>query len=294
LLSAGFAVCAIAAGWSMLAGSAPVFFGVACLVGLGTGLTTVALAGILRLALGGERLGRVIGLGTGLAYGFCNLPVVFGAGAAGQTALAMLAAGAGLTAALMLTFDAPPDRPAGCDYSRRGRAIWVLVFLGLVWLDSAAFFVIQHTPALKTEMWHGDGQLAANAAMHFVVAVLAGWALDRGWVGRTVLAGAAALLVACLLIGRGGHALAGAALLYTAGVSIYSTALVFYPVSSLRPWLAALVYAVAGWGGSALGLGLADNWHVLPGWFTAVAGTVVLAALLARHFLCRAAPAVGR
>jgi cytochrome c oxidase cbb3-type subunit 2 len=294
LLAAGFAVCAAAAGLSIVAGSVAFFFGVALLVGLGAGLTTVTLAGVLRRALGGKRLGLVIGLGTGLAYGFCNLPVVFAAGAVAQASLAMLAAGTGLIATWTLTFEAPPDVPAGGDYSRPGVALWALVFLALVGLDSAAFYVIQHTPELKAEMWNGSGKLAANAGMHLVAAVLAGWALDRRWVGRTVLAGAVALSLACLLINQRDRALAAAALLYTAGVSIYSTALVFYPVCSLRPGLAALVYAVAGWGGSALGIGLADHGHVLPVWFLTVAGTVVPAALVVRHFLCRDKPAVDR
>ena len=54
------------------------------------------------------------------------------------------------------------------------------------------------------------------------------------------------------------------ALFYTAGVSLYSTVLVFYPARGSRPRVAALVYSIAGWGGSALGVALAADRHDLP------------------------------
>jgi cytochrome c oxidase cbb3-type subunit 2 len=121
--------------------------------------------------------------------------------------------------------------------------------------------------------------------MNLVAALLAGWALDRRWAGRTVFAGAAALLVACGLIGGAGGNRAGGAMLYAAGVSVYSTVLVFYPARGGRPWLAALIYAVAGWGGSALGIGLAENRHELPG-LIIIAGTAsIMGGLAARQLL---------
>lgn len=285
LLLTGFAVCAVAAGLSVVTPAAGGLHGVALLTGLGAGFTTVTLASGLRRAVGGTRLGTIIGLGTGLAYGFCNLPAVFTAGASVQAGLGVLAAVLGAAGALGLTFAAPPHIPEGFDYSTAGRGLWSLVFLVLVGMDSAGFYIIQHTPALKGAMWSGDGRLAANAGLHLIAALLAGFALDRRWLGRTVGVGALALLGACWLIGANARALAGGALLYTAGVSIYSAALVFYPARSLRPGLAAFFYGVAGWGGSALGVGLAAGRHLLPHGITMAAGGIILGALLVRRFL---------
>ncbi len=291
LLMMGFTVCALAAGLSVVAHSDGVLQGVALLAGLGTGFATVTLASCLRRAVGGGRLGTIIGAGTGLAYGFCNLPPVFAAGASVQAGLGVLAAAAGVAGAASLEFDAPPHTPGGFDHSLAGRGAWTLVFLLLVGLDSAAFYIIQHTPALKGETWSGAGRMEANAGMHLIAAVLAGFALDRRWMGRTVAVGAIALLAACWMIDQSAHALGKGALLYTAGVSIYSTALVFYPARSLRPGLAAFLYGVAGWGGSALGIGLAEGRHLLPHAIIGAAGAVILGVLLLRRFLLGREPA---
>jgi cytochrome c oxidase cbb3-type subunit 2 len=67
------------------------------------------------------------------------------------------------------------------------------------------------------------------------------------------------------------------------GVSFYSVALVYFPANSGRAGVAAVVYAVAGWSGSALGIGMAQNLHQVPGWFAAVAGVVVLGAMAGRR-----------
>ncbi|MNC91199.1 hypothetical protein D3C83_74080 [compost metagenome] len=74
---------------------------------------------------------------------------------------------------------------------------------------------------------------------------------------------------------------------YAAGVSLYSTALVFYPARSGRPGLAALVFAVAGWIGSALGIGMAQHHDRIPVWFLGVSGFVLTALFLARQFARR-------
>jgi hypothetical protein len=287
LMAAGFATCAIAAGGSLLAGSAGLFFGVALLVGLGAGFTTVTLASVLRCAVGGAWLGRIIGLGTGLAYGFCNLPAVFQAGARPQAWLAVLAAASGLVGTALLKFDAPAALPAGGDYARSSVSAWVMIFLALVGLDSAAFYFIQHTPVLLEGTWTGTGRLWMNAGMHLVTAVLAGRALDRRWIGRTVALGAALLLVACGLIAGGRTIFSTTVLLYTAGVSVYSVALVYYPAYSLRPWLAALVYAVAGWIGSAFGIGLAENRPALSPGIVVIVAVVIGSGLLGRQLILR-------
>jgi cytochrome c oxidase cbb3-type subunit 2 len=284
-LVAGLAVCAAAAGWAIAVRSTGGLYLAAASVGLGTGFTTVILACGLRRAVGGGRLGTVIGLGTGIAYGFCNLPAVFTASANTQAAVALLVAVAGMGAAGWLAFDAPRDVPAGIDYSWSGQTGWTLIFLLLVALDSAAFNIIQHTPALKAETWSGPAKLEMNALVHLVAALLAGFALDRRWVGRTIGLGALALLGAIYLWDMNNRAFAEGALFYTAGVSIYSTILVYYPACGLRPSLTALIYAVAGWGGSGLGVVLAADRHGLPRGLAATAAGIILALLLTRHFL---------
>lgn len=282
-LRLGFALCAGAAGLSLVPASTLTFVAVAGLVGAGLGLTTVALVCVLRRALGGARLGTVIGLGTGLAYGFCNLPTVFTGSAPVQAGIALAAALGGLVAALKLELKTSPNTPTGYDYTPAGMAVWVLVFLVLVGLDSAAFYVIQHTPTLTQSGWSRDSGLWVNAGVHFVAALLTGYALDQRWMGRSMLLGAGALFVACVLLDEGTHAFAQGTLLYTAGVSIYSTVLVFYPARGMRPWLAAAVYAIAGWFGSGLGIGLAENMQRLPLGVIAFAAGVVGVAMVIRQ-----------
>lgn len=287
LLGSGFAACAAGAGLALAGGPPAICLIAALLVGFGTGLTTVTLAGLLRPALGRARLGAIIGLGTGLAYAFCNWPGIFDATPALQAGLGVIAAGTGFFAATQLKPRTAENQPVGPDYAPVGIAIWVVFFLVLVGLDSAAFNIIQHSPALKAGTWSTERQLLTNAGTHLVGATLAGLALDRGWLGRVALLGAGSLLAGCGLLGDGMGAGAAGTLLYTAGVSVYSTTLVFYPANGRRPLLAALVYAVAGWGGSALGIALATDRQTLPkGWLIA-AGLVIALALAAR-------PAAGR
>ena len=66
---AGFVVAAAAAGLTWAARTPAVFFLCAALTGAGTGMVTVGLAGLIRREVGGGRLGRCIGLGTGLEIG---------------------------------------------------------------------------------------------------------------------------------------------------------------------------------------------------------------------------------
>lgn len=284
LLMGALLVCAAAAALALKVRAPAGLFAVALLTGLGTGGLTVALAATIRRVVGGAWLGTCIGAGTGLAYAFSNMPAVFQAGPIGQALMAIVAVCAGLVAVQGLELRAPPQIPAGVDYQTVGVVAWVLIFLALVWVDSAAFYIIQHTPALKAEAWTGTGRLYANAFVHLLAGVLAGYALNRRAVGLTVLAAAGALLTVCVLIDRDYASFGKGALLYTAGVSLYSTALVFYPARSGRPALAALVYSVAGWGGTALGIGLARDLSAVPRWCIATAGLAVIGALGVRQW----------
>jgi cytochrome c oxidase cbb3-type subunit 2 len=175
------------------------------------------------------------------------------------------------------------------DYRGAGFASVVLSFLALVWLDSAAFAVIQQNAALRAPTWGGDARQWTMGLVHAAAAIAAGALIDRG-VFRGLLLGAYALFVVAFggLQHAGGIAsdgLAAVGPLYAIGISIYSTALVAYP--SLWPferdlvprrWRAAAVYGVAGWCGSALGVGMAQRLERIPVVFEAAAGALLLAA----------------
>ena len=93
------------------------------------------------------------------------------------------------------------------------------------------------------------------------------------------------LIAACVLIGVGPGYFATGAFCYAVGVSFYSTAFVFYPALAGRAGLAALVYAVAGWGGSALGIGVAQNLSTVPAWMLVITGALVLSLVSARRWM---------
>jgi cytochrome c oxidase cbb3-type subunit 2 len=155
-------------------------------------------------------------------------------------------------------------------------------FAALVWLDSAAFFIIQHSPSLKAGTWLGSAHLWTNACLHLVAALAAAWLLQRRRSAFVLPAAFSALGFACLLLRNPGLALP-ASLLYPVGVSLYSVALVAFPSfltsatsTRERGIQAGWIYAIAGWMGSALGIGMGQNLGHVPAVFVAVAGTVVL------------------
>ena len=272
-LAAGFAACATGAGLAVVAPPGW-FFGVALVAGSGLGWLTVTLVASLRGLVGEARLGLWIGTGTGAAYAFCNLPWLFAATPRKQTLVAAILAllGAGLTRRWRAGAVAPV---ATREHTGRGRIAWVVWLLALVWLDSAAFYIIQHTPDLRGGTWSGTWTLAGNALVHLAAAVAAGVLADRGRAVPVVVAAFGLLLAACGQLTRGETT--GVSAAYAAAVSLYSTLLVFHPAQSGRPWRAAVVFAVAGWGGSALGVGMAQDLQRIPPWFPA-AGVAVFAA----------------
>jgi len=91
------------------------------------------------------------------------------------------------------------------------------------------------------------------------------------------------LIIACALLDHGSGRYSLEAGLYAAAVSVYSAALVFYPARSGRPGLAALVFAVAGWTGSALGIGLAQELDRVPTGLIAASGVLIAAMFIVRH-----------
>jgi len=153
----------------------------------------------------------------------------------------------------------------------------VASFLALVWLDSAAFAVIQETAPLKAPTWGSPAQKLAMGITHLLAAVGAGWAIDRGVLRGLLLSAFGLFVVAFTTLQTGGGplAIAGplalAGPLYAIGISAYSVALVAFPGleaeepgSVPRRWRAAALYGIAGWVGSALGVGMAQNLHAIP------------------------------
>ncbi|ACB73864.1 cbb3-type cytochrome c oxidase subunit II [Opitutus terrae] len=278
--------CAVGAVVAWFAHGAFLLFLAAALTGVSLGWLTVALASSLQSAAGPTRLGWCVGLGTGLAYALCNVPVIFRAAPSTQT---LLAASAAALASFLPRWLSAATQPAVSDaeYSGLPALRWVLVLLALVWLDSAAFYVVQHSTQLRAITWQGDATLWANAGVHLLAAVGAGALLDcqrRGTVSTVAMIslGLAGLILSGVLPGD-----AVAVWCYTAGVSLYSTVLVEYPARSGRPFLAALVFAVAGWLGSAFGIGMAQDLHRIPVAFVVAAVAVVATALTWRRYTLR-------
>ncbi|MBL9213057.1 MAG: cbb3-type cytochrome c oxidase subunit II [Opitutaceae bacterium] len=292
LLAWSFRACALAAGLAYGAATLAAIAAAAGLVGLALGALTVTLTASLRGALPARRLGLGVGAGTGLAYALCNVPVLFQASPRAQTlAAAVVVLLASWLPQVMAT--RAVAREAAGDFSRAGVSRWLVVLLALVWMDSAAFYIVQHTPDLRAATWGGTSALVANAFVHLGAALAAGALLDRAGHGRVAGVAAAALAAACLVLNGVVPAVIPAAWWYTAGVSLYSTVLVDYPARSGRPGVAALVFAVAGWIGSALGIGMAQDLQGIPLAFVVVAVVAVAGALAGRARAARTVVAVA-
>jgi cytochrome c oxidase cbb3-type subunit 2 len=259
-LRAALVATAAACALSTAAGGVATSLAAAAGLGGALGFATVALAGRLpRLAPRGE-WGRVAGWGTGIAYAISNLPPLF----AGAPAVrALLPALLCLVAAAVAPREREaPASPAAAPGSALGFASVVLGFLALVLVDSAAFAHVQATPALRAATWGTPALQLRQGAVHLGAAVVAGWLLDRGRLRVLLLATAALFAVALpALADAAARPVAGA--LYAAGISLYSAALVAAPAltgaAASAPWRAAALFAVAGWVGSGLGVGAAEQ-----------------------------------
>ncbi len=288
-IALGFAVCGLAAALAAVLPAATPLEPVAALTGLGLGWLTVRLAGNLHRLLAGAPLGLCTGAGTGLAYACCNVPVVFASTAVGHAWISAAACAVGLfiTPALATAEPAPATADAATG---RSSTFWLLLgaFVALVWLDSAAFLLIQERPELRALTWATAGQLWANATVHLLAALFAGWLLDRGLLRFALALAGADLVVASFALAHGGPGAARLHLLYPAGVSLYSTALVALPALG-RTWSggantsrrAAWLYVLAGWIGSALGIGMALDQRTIPDAFLLGAGAALAVVLFA-------------
>lgn len=276
VLQISLLAAALAAALAPWAAAMPLAVFVSLLTGAAIGTMTVTVATLLPRWCG---IGWV-GLGTGLGYALCNLPPVFLATPAQQAGLGAVFAFVG---ALLVPRAATSAARQSAIAPGHGILAVVAAFTALVWLDSAAFFIIQHERDLKSATW-GEPMLWRNAAVHLAIAIAAGLLLRRRF-SAVLVAAWAILAVAALAVNQPAtRGLAG--WWYPAGVSLYSTALVAWPgffSSNPDPKViarrAAWLYAVAGWFGSANGIGMVQSLHHVPEAFIVGAGLVIAAAL---------------
>lgn len=283
--------CAVVARCSPLTDSSFLFAMLSLVMGASLGTATVCLASLIGRNLEPGSGCLWVGLGTGLAYGCCNIPVVFMASPAVQASVS--AAFATLAALGGAKLDDLRGEMPGVK-AIPWRAI--LVFGALVWMDSAAFYVIQHAPELKDGTW-GPERLWRNAAVHVVAAIFAGFWLSRGgWKSLCVTAWAVLALAGWWVNDAATREWAG--WIYPAAVSLYSTALVAWPgllavrtesagrsIASRAAWL----FGIAGWIGSANGIGMVESLQRVPGLFLILAGLVVVGGTSLKRLNWRAA-----
>jgi cytochrome c oxidase cbb3-type subunit 2 len=266
---------------------------VAFLIGSGLAILTVTLVTHLREWTGNSSPLLQVGLGTGLGYFICNLPFVFTATPQTQAILA----GSLCLFGICLSFGKMSPHRGEVESLRKDSSLsftyLLICFAALVWLDSAAFFIIQNAPALKAGTWAGEAHLWINGMLHFIAALLSAWLLSKRGI-LLVLGGAfVALCCACLLL-LNPHRVLLASIFYPVGVSLYSVALVAYP-SLLAPGAsvevrgrqAGWLYAIAGWTASAMGIGMGQHLGSVPPLFVMAAGMVILLPRIASVLLSR-------
>ncbi len=260
---------------------------VSFLIGAGLGLLTVTLVTHLRKFAGNRNPLLAVGVGTGVGYFVCNVPGLFSAAAETQSLIAGLLCIAGFG----VTFVPAPKIAEPYENQPGLKTPFLLVlcsFTALVWLDSAAFFIIQNTPALKAGTWQGALHLWVNGSLHFAAAIVSALLLRRSKFSPVMTAAVLVLGSACLLLRNPDQTLL-ASVLYPVGVSLYSVALVAYPGllapavnDEERGKVAGWLYAVAGWSGSAMGIGMGQHLGHVPVAFVAAASAVVLSPQLLR------------
>jgi cytochrome c oxidase cbb3-type subunit 2 len=275
-LRAALGACGSAALLTLLPLNLAASGAVSFLIGSGLGILTVTLVTYLPLWLGDGNSLLKVGLGTGIGYFICNIPPFF-------TASPQIQAMASAILCLAGIFCATPGDPVEPRGSSVSFLRVVACFTALVWLDSAAFFIIQKTPALKAGTWEGTAHLWANGGLHLAAAIASAWFLRRRGLLTLLALAFFALASACLLLLDPNRAVL-ASLFYPVGVSLYSVALVAYP-SLLSPAASAAergrragwIYAIAGWFGSAMGIGMGQNLGRIPPLFVLLAGVVIFA-----------------
>lgn len=281
LVRGALLAAAVAAALSLLAHGPLALTVAGAALGATLGVLTVAVAAGLPALLPGPRRGLATGAGTGIAYLAANLPPLF----AGTPAVrALVPAGLAVLAAALLPapsgIASTPPETGGRGARPRFPAL-VVAFAALVALDACAFAVIQAQPALAAPTWGSDARRLLQGSTHLVTALAAGLALDAGALAGLLAGSWALFAVAFGLLLGGGPLLGLAGPLYAAGISAYSTALVIAPSGAPdrrlpARWQAALLYGLAGWLGSAAGVGAAQDLGTIPRSLVGVAGFAML------------------
>ncbi len=279
-LQLAFAGCAAGALLTLLPLNLFGALAVSGLIGAALGVLTVTLVTHLKLWLGPGQPLLKVGAGVGLAYFICNYPALFGASPA---VMAMVSAGLCVVGIVMAVFTTSQSETSIAAGKPAPFLLALACFTALVWLDSAAFFIIQNTPALKAGTWEGSRRLWQNGGVHFIAALVSALLLNRRGLAFTLASAITFLGGACLLLAEPGRA-ALASVAYPVGVSLYSVALVAYPAllanqasTTARARLAGWLYAVAGWIGSGLGIGMGQNLGHIPSWFVFAAALLFFA-----------------
>jgi cytochrome c oxidase cbb3-type subunit 2 len=279
----GLAGSSLAALLTLVARHEALLIIVAVLVGLSMAWTAVSLSLCLRPTLHFQRLGLWCGLGTGLAYAFCNQPFIFEASLTGRIVTAAVAAALGAGAAFWMR--GVPSRASSLpDYDPRAAISWVVVLFVLVFMDTLVFYIIQHNATLKLLSWETPLILQGNAFVHLCAAFITGLVLDQRWPGLTTLVALLLLLASSMVLSLHTDHFPKARMLYIAAVSIYSTVMIYLPARGCRPRFAATLFAVSGWLASALALMVAVGWEIrdVPGWIVVLALVVGCSALSVR------------
>lgn len=290
LIRIGLFSVALVAAVSVVSHGLPTLTAVAAGIGASIGLLTVSVAASLPEIVPRGSMGLAAGLGTGLAYFVSNVPALF---EAAPSIRALFPAALALVALAL-----SPGRLESEPVVDKQPGLWrlLVIFLVLIWLDSAAFAVVQATPALKDQTWGSVAQKLVQGSVHLLAAVGAGALIDASFFFAIPLAAWGLFAVAFPLLQAGGGPggiIAGP--LYAIGISFYSTALVVAPSRASSPaprWRAGLLFGVAGWIGSALGVGMAQDLGRIPVWFLVVTG-LALAVVLIRPKLRLRAPGLA-
>ncbi len=280
-LQAGLCASGAAAFLSLLPLGPATGMAVSFLIGVALGLLTVTLVTHLRLWTGNRNPLLLVGLGTGAGYFVCNIPIFFNASAETQAAIAGLLCLAGVLVTLWRT----PITPEDAEIQPRPSVSFFRVLTcltALVWLDSAAFFIIQNIPDLKEGTWQGSAHLGIIGLLHLGAALASAWLLRRRGLSVVLSLAFLALGSACLLLLDPGRILL-ASIFYPIGVSFYSVALVAYPAlispatsDVERGRQAGWLYSIAGWSGSAMGIGMGQSLGYVPPLFVLTAGAIIL------------------
>lgn len=292
LLQAGVFLCAITGFLSVFVTSIRSLVFVSLLIGLGLSALTVSLASGIPMFFSKKNLGTSVGFGTGSAYFICNIPLVFTANPRMQglmvgVVLVIMLAILRMNRGFFIELCDGEKEKSGFDLREHKFLILFLVtFLALVWFDSSAFYVIQTAGELKSATWNNDLQLWRNALIHFFSALIAGKLIDNGRIRDVLVLSFLFLALGVFYVQWMQEQSFMAAPFYCSGVSFYSTALVAFPslfaerLTISRVWLSGLLYAISGWFGSAMGIGMAQDLKRVPALFILISGVTLVSSYI--------------